>query len=45
MLRRSLEDDGSYIAEYPDLKGCITVADSLMELFDLFESPVGGKIK
>ncbi len=26
------EEDGSYFAEYPDLKGCMTVADSFEEI-------------
>ena len=27
-----VDDDGSYYAEYPDLKGCMTVGDSLEEI-------------
>ncbi|MDM8534642.1 toxin-antitoxin system HicB family antitoxin [Clostridiaceae bacterium HSG29] len=26
------EDDGSYYAEYPDLKGCMTIGNSLSEI-------------
>jgi len=29
------EDDGSYFAEYPDLKGCMTVASSFEEIHEM----------
>ncbi len=31
------EDDGSYFAEYPDLKGCMTVADTFEEIHEMAE--------
>ena len=31
------DDDGSYYAEYPDLKGCITIGDSLSEISETIE--------
>lgn len=31
------EDDGSYFAEYPDLKGCMTVAETFSEIHEMAE--------
>ncbi len=31
------EDDGSYFAEYPDLKGCMTAADTFEEIHEMAE--------
>ncbi len=31
------DDDGAYFAEYPDLKGCMTCADNLVEVSQLAE--------
>jgi len=31
------EDDGSYFAEYPDLKGCMTIAESFEEIQTMAE--------
>jgi len=31
------DDDGSYFAEYPDLKGCMTCGDTLVEVSQLAE--------
>ncbi len=31
------EEDGSYFAEYPDLKGCMTVADTFQEIYEMAE--------
>jgi predicted RNase H-like HicB family nuclease len=31
------EEDGSYFAEYPDLKGCMTAADTFQEIYAMAE--------